>query len=332
MLVAGLLLAIRPARNSEKTVVVYTSVDAEFALPLFEKFTAETGIAVVPRMDGEAVKTTAMAERLMQMRLQPDGDVFWNSELSQTLLLAQSDVFEGYVSPKAKDIPEQWRDKAGRWTAFGCRARVIIYNTQRLKREEVPTTLEGLADPKFRKRFCIAKPTFGTTLSHLASVVIADGEEKAFKLFRAWRENGVVLAEGNGDVRNRVAEGSFDLGLTDSDDVFSAMERGKPVDFIVPDQTTTYRGAYLIPNSVGLLKNAAHAANGRKFIDFLLKPETEKWLAENGAKQIPVRDVGATLAGGLEHLQAAKVDAERLGTEAKPLATRILGVLQGEQK
>ena len=59
-----------------------------------------------------------------------------------------------------------------------------------------------------------------------------------------------------GDVRNRVADGTCDLGLTDSDDALSAMERGKPVDFIVPDQTAEWRGAFLIPNSVALLKNS----------------------------------------------------------------------------
>jgi len=331
MCLAGALLAFSSKPGSEKTVVVYTSVDPEFALPLFKKFEEESGIQIVHRTDGEAVKTTAMAERLMQMRLQPDGDVFWNSELSQTLVLANADVFEPYVSPRAKDIPEQWRDKQGRWTAFGCRARVIIYNTNLLKRDEVPTTLEGLSDPKFKGRFCVAKPLFGTTRSHLVSLVHED-EEKAFAMFRAWRENGVVLAEGNGDVRNRVAEGSFALGLTDTDDVFSAMERGKPVDFVVPDQTSSYPGAYLIPNTVSLLKNAKHQVYAKKFIDFLLKPETEKWLAENGAKQIPVRDVGAKLEPGLEGLKPAKVDLERLGAEVLPVGERIYRVLLGEQK
>jgi iron(III) transport system substrate-binding protein len=335
---AGSLLVFRSTPNVENTVVVYTTVDSEFALPLFEKFTQETGIVVIPRTDGEAVKTTAMAERLIQMRLQPDGDLFWNSELSQMVVLAKADVFEPYESASARDIPAQWRDNQNHWTGFGCRVRVIIYNTQKIKREDVPTTVEGIAQPRFKNRVCIAKPLFGTTRSHLVSIALAERGEKSSKedsspdtslaLFRAWKENGVTLVEGNGDVRNRVAEGSFDLGLTDSDDVFSAMERGKPVDFVVPDQTSTYRGAYMIPNTVALLKNAKHTQNAKKLIDFLLRPETEKWLAENGAKQIPTRNVGAKLPIGMEHLQPAKVDVENLGRNVLPVGEEIYRILK----
>ena len=57
-----------------------------------------------------------------------------------------------------------------------------------------PVMLEELADPKWKGRFTIAKPIFGTTLSHLSALVLALGEEKAFKMFRAWRENGSVVS------------------------------------------------------------------------------------------------------------------------------------------
>src|SRR5438045_3943002 len=90
-------------QKSGPKIVVYTSVDEEFAIPLFEKFTQETGIHVVPRTDSESSKTTGMAQRLLIMKDRPDGDVFWNSELSQSQLLAEQNVFESYASPNAAD-------------------------------------------------------------------------------------------------------------------------------------------------------------------------------------------------------------------------------------
>lgn len=333
---AAALLFVRKGSPDGRTVVVYTSVDAEFALPLFEKFTKATGIAVVPRTDDEASKTTAMAERLLAMQGRPDGDVFWNSELSFTQVLASKGGLEPYTSPSAAAIPVEFRDSSGRWTGFGCRARVLIFNTEKVKRADAPKTLEELAGSKWKGRFTIAKPLFGTTRSHLVALVLALGEEKAFKLFRAWRENGVVISESNGDVRNRVADGTFDIGLTDTDDVFSAMDRKKPVDFIVPGQTAECPGVFVIPNTVAILKNAPHPAEARAFVDFLLRPETEGWLAGQGARQIPVRPLpqASSLPEELrmDKLKPVMVDAEKLASQVLPTGEKIYRVLLGEEK
>jgi len=335
LLVGAVALTWMSARGGAPgRVVVYTSVDEEFAKPLFEKFERETGLKVEPRFDSESVKTTGMAQRLLQMKGRPDGDVFWNSEQSFSQVLANEEALEPYDSPSAKDIPAHFKDPQQRWTGFGCRARVLVYNTNRVKREELPKTLEDLAQPRWKGRFLVAKPLFGTTRSHLVSLVLAVGEEKAFALFRAWRENGVVIAASNGDVRNRVADenSGFDIGLTDTDDVFSAMERNKPVDFVVLSQTADWSGAYLIPNTVAQLKGAPNQAGARAFIDYLLRPETEVWLANNGARQIPVRPVQTNLPPSLQNLEPAKVDVNALAQNVLPLGERIYRFLSGEEK
>ncbi|MGD0091884.1 MAG: extracellular solute-binding protein, partial [Planctomycetota bacterium] len=197
---ATLLVFSGPRGRAAAEVVVYTSVDAEAALPLFERFTKETGIQVIPRTDSEASKTTGMFERLLQLKDNPDGDVFWNSELSCTQVLAKAGALEEYASPSAQNIPPRYRDLRACWTGFACRARVLIYNTQKVERSAVPRTLEGTCAPRWKGRFAVAKPLFGTTRSHFAALVVALGEEKALKLFRTWRENGVVIAASNGDV------------------------------------------------------------------------------------------------------------------------------------
>ncbi len=329
---AGALLFTGKRAAGGRSVVVYTSVDADVALPLFERFAKASGIQVVSRTDSEAAKTTGLAERLLQMNGRPDGDVFWNSELSFTQLLAQKNALQAYISPNSLEIPPNYKDASAFWTGFGCRARVLIYNTQKVKAADVPASLEALADPKWKGRFCIAKPLYGTTRGHLVGLVLALGEEKAFKLFRAWRENGVVIAESNGDVRNRVADGSFDLGLTDSDDALSAMERQKPVAFTLPDQTAELKGVFMTPNTVAILRNCPHPAEARAFVDFLLLPETELWLGLNGAKQIPVRDVNVPGAESISKLNPVQVDPVKLGEQVVPLGERVYRVLTGEEK
>jgi iron(III) transport system substrate-binding protein len=180
----------------------------------------------------------------------------------------------------------------------------------------------------------VAKPLYGTTMSHLAALTLEVGEEKAFALFRSWRANGLNLAQSNGDVEERVAKGEADVGLTDSDDAFSAMDRQKPVNFRVLDQTADWHGSFLVPNTVAMLKNCPHPAEAKAFIDYLLRPETEKWLAEHGARQIPVRDVGAKLAPPLDSttLKPVRIDAQRLSEHVLQLGEKINQILSSEPK
>jgi iron(III) transport system substrate-binding protein len=265
-----------------------------------------------------------MAERLREMKGNPDGDVFWNSELSLTQWLADDGALEAYLSPSAKDIPSIYKDAQNRWTGFGCRARVILFNTSLIKREDVPKSLDGFANPRFKGRACVPKPVTGTTQSHLASLVLAMGEEKAFKLFHAWHDNGVVMVESNSDSRNRVAEGFFTFGLTDSDDAFEALAGNKPVDFIVPDQAGDWHGAYLVPNTISILNRCRHSQEAKQFVDYLLKPEMEAWLSQHGAHQIPVRDIpGVKPLVPLGELKPASVDFEKLGRSVRPIGEKI---------
>ncbi len=333
MAAALFVLLRQPSNPAERTVVVYASVDSDFALPVFEAFTRETGIHVVSRFDGEETKTTGTAMRLEQMKGHPDGDVFWNSEQSLTLVLANKGVLQSYVSPNAQSIPPEFKDAGGLWTGFGRRARVVTFS-DKVKPEDVPKSLDDFANPRWKGRFAVAKPLYGTTLSHLAALTLEIGEEKAFALFRAWRANGVIVAQGNGDVAELVANGAADVGLTDSDDAFSALDRHKPVGFSVIDQTADWHGSFLIPNTVSMLKNCPHPADARAFIDYLLRPETEKWLAENGARQIPVRAVGAKLAPPLDDmkLKPVRIDRARLAEEVLTLGARINKILSGEEK
>lgn len=63
---------------------------------------------------------------------------------------------------------------------------------------------------------------------------------------------------------------------------------GKPVAMHFPDQDGV--GTFIIPNTVALIKNAPHAHEDRKLIDFLLSPAVERALAASASANIPLRD------------------------------------------
>ncbi len=315
--VRALLLAVAAAASScggpsPSDVVVYTSVDEIFARDLFGAFTGETGIAVKAVFDAEEAKTLGLVHRLIAERAHPQADVFWNGECSRTALLKEKGVLEPYRSPSAEGIGPEWRDPEGAWTGFGARARVIVYNTRRVK--EPPASLAELAGPKWTGRVAMANPVFGTTAAHVAALAQAAGEESALKLLAALKANGIRFVGGNSHVRDLVARGECDVGLTDTDDVWIGKDRGDPIEMVYPDQKEA--GTLVIPNSVALVRGAPRGANARRFIDWLLRPQAEARLARGPSRQMPVRPEVVPPAGAppLSALRAMKVDWARITT------------------
>ena len=285
----------------ERQVVLYTSVDSFIAEPIVRDFEKASGIRVVMLGDTEASKTTGLVNRLIAEKASPRCDVFWNSELVRTVILKDQGVLEPYVSPSAAEIPSEFKDKGGFWHGFAARARVIIYNRNLLRDREIPQSLADFADPRWRGRLCMASPMFGTTTAHMAAVINAMGPEPASELFRRMKENEVALVPGNSVVKELVARGEFAAGLTDTDDAWEAIQSGRPVAMLYPDQAGL--GTLVIPNSVALVKGARHPAEAKELIDYLLSKAVEKRLAFSPSRNMPVRE-------GVEHPAEVKSIAE----------------------
>jgi iron(III) transport system substrate-binding protein len=296
----SLLLGTACQSRSEEAVV-YTSVDDIYSKQIFDAFTKETGIRVLPVFDTEEAKTLGLVHRILAERDHPQADVFWSGDCARSALLKKEGVLEPYRIPSAEAIGPEWRDADHAWTGFGARARVIVYNVKQVK--DPPRTVAELADPKWKGRIAVANPLFGTTAAHVAALAQARGEDEVLKLFAALRANDVRFVGGNSHVRDLVARGDCDAGLTDSDDVWIGKARNDPIEMIYPDQDRD--GTLVIPNSAALLRGAPHAANARRFLDWLLRPETERLLSKGPSRQMPVR---RDVSDEISKVRAMKID------------------------
>lgn len=258
---------------------MYASVDEIYAKTIFEAFRRETGIRVRAVFDTEEAKALGLANRIAAERGRPGADVFWSGEAVRTARLAGMGLLEAWRAPSAEDIGPSWRDRDGAWTGFGARVRVIVHR----RGLAPPASIDELARPAWKGRVAMANPLFGTTAAHVAALAQARGEEAVLSLLLALKANGVRFVGGNSHVRDLVARGDCDAGLTDSDDVWVGLERGDPIAMAVPAE------ALYIPNTVALVRGAPRPAEARRFIDFLLRPSTEALLAAGRSRQIPVR-------------------------------------------
>ena len=278
--------------EKEKTVVVYTSVDQVYSEQVFHDFEKETGIRVMPVYDVEATKTTGLVNRLIAEKARPQADVFWSGEFSQTIVLKHKSILAQYRSPAAGDIPAQFKDPESYWTGFGGRARIFIVNTDLLTPSQYPHSIYDMLDDRYQgKTVGIAYPMFGTTATQAAALYNYLGKKKAREFFSSLNNRSVRVADGNSVVRDLVADGQLFYGLTDTDDACGAIENGKNVTIVIPDQAEGEMGTLVIPNTVALIAGGPHPTEAKVFINYLLDRKRESAMVSSGWIQIPVRDI-----------------------------------------
>lgn len=272
--------------SKPQALVVYCAHDAVFAQPLLERFYAETGIIVRVRFDSEATKSLGLVERLIAGA--PECDVFWNNEVLGTMDLARRGLLAPHRGPGWQRIPARFRDPEGRWAGFAARLRVEAHHTA------VGATAPWSAPPSLEPaRGAMAKPLFGTTLTHYCALWVLHGGDAV----RAWhtglRRDGLREVDGNALVRRAVADGERDWGYTDTDDAFEALDDGKPLRFQPARAALRPAGAatgptIAIPNSIAILASAPHPEAARRLADWLLSAAAEEALATSAARQIPL--------------------------------------------
>ncbi len=317
-LILAALTGCGGARDQE--VVIYVAHDEVYSRPILEAFENESGLRVRAVYDTEASKTTGLVTRLLAERERPRADVFWNNEVAQTIVLKHSGLLAAYHAPRAADIPTQYKDADGHWTGFAARARVLVYNKDRVAAP--PLSILDLAKPEWSGRAAMAIPLFGTTATHAAALSAAWGEERMRGFFQALRANEVAFLPGNGAVVDRVAAGEYSIGLTDTDDVNGAMLDGRPVAWLLPDQEEGGLGTLLLPNTVALIAGAPNAIGGQRLIDHLLSPTVEEALAASRALQVPL-GTKATRPPAVEAIAGAKTMAvtfDAIATAMDPTA------------
>ncbi|HTI50427.1 MAG TPA: extracellular solute-binding protein [Planctomycetaceae bacterium] len=299
-LVIGLALTVWSLRRADDALVVYCAHDAGFADEILRDFERRTGIPVSVRYDTEATKSLGLVNLLKSEKDHPRCDVFWNNELLGMVDLQQSGILEPYRGSGHARIPDRFKDPEGFWTGFAARLRVFIVNTNNLPADAATIELRLFNDPDLT-RAAIARPLFGTTLTHYTLLWHEWGAERLKGWHRDLRRRGIREVAGNAATKNLVAEGACDFGFTDTDDYFVARDDGKPV-AIVPARVSGK--TICIPNTVAIIRGTTRNAAAQKLVDFLLSEEAELALARSEARQVPLGPVADALPADVEPLTA----------------------------
>jgi len=286
-LILGSFLILVGCNNNSNEVVVYSTVDQVFSEPILQDFEDETGIAVRAVFDTEETKSTGVMNRLIAEKDNTQCDVFWSGDPVRNGLLQSKGITRPYQSQQTELISDHFKESSNHWIGFSARARVLIYNKNRISADSLPGSILALTESGYKGQFGIANPLFGTTTFHMAALFTVLGDKAAKAWMNDLKKNQVIIATSNGDIKKRVMSGEMAFGLTDTDDAFEAMKESDDVDYVFLDQQEGGIGTLIMPNALSTIEGSPNAKNGEKFMDYLLSRQTEAKLAISCA-QMPL--------------------------------------------
>jgi len=252
------------------TITVYTGRHYGIE-PVFAQFTADTGIEVRFTTGNDP----ELRERLIAEGVNTPADVIMTADAANIELSADAAVLASVDSDILTDtVPEELRSDANDWFSLSQRARVIIASTERV--EDPPTTYADVGDPEWQGKLCLRPSTHPYTQSLVASLILAEGQERATEIVQSWVDNDPLYIDSDTDIYTAVADGECDVAIANTYYLGRLLTENPdfPVEIVWPEQDG--RGAHVNVSTAAVTANAPNPQGALALIE---------WLATDGQQQ-----------------------------------------------
>ncbi len=205
-------------------VVVYSSRAEQLIQPIFDAYTAETGVPIRYTTDSEqpliqkllAEGNTTPADLLITV----DAGNLWYAAEEGALRPTYSEVLE-------QNIPAHLRDPENMWFALSVRARTIVYDTRDVDPGEL-VDYAGLADEKWRGKLCLRTSEKVYNQSLVAMLIADKGEEQTEEIVRGWVDNlATDVFSNDTSLIEAIAAGQCEVGIVNTY-YFGRLQKERP--------------------------------------------------------------------------------------------------------
>ncbi len=255
-------------------LVVYSGRTESLVGPLIEAFEATSGLQVDVRYGD----TGELAVTLLEEGDRSPADVFFAQEpgglgeVAAMLAPLPADVL-GAVEP-------QYRAADGSWVGISGRARVVVFNTDKLMAEDLPADIRAFIGPEWKGRVGWA-PANASFQSMVTAMRRTWGEDETRRWVEGMVANGAVAFPKNGPIVQAVADGEIDVGFVNHYYLYGFLaEEGEA--FKARNAVLREGGpaSILLVAGAAILKTAAHPEAAERFVRFLQGTEAQHFFAE----------------------------------------------------
>jgi iron(III) transport system substrate-binding protein len=251
---------IAAAAKKEGTVTIYTTFAEKDQPTLIRPFETKYGVKIVVWRAG----TDKVLQRTLTEASAKKYDVdlihFGSPEMEA---LSREKILQAVNSPVHKDLQPGSVPAHREWAATLLSVWVQVYNTNLIKKSDLPKSYKDLLDPKWKGRLGIE----AKNQDWFASVVdVMGGGDKGLQFFRDLvARNGISARTGHTLLNNMVIAGEVPLALT----VYNYMpeqakKKGAPIDWFALEP------AVARSNAIGVARRAPHPNAALLFYEYML--------------------------------------------------------------
>ncbi len=292
------------------TLTVYSGRSESLVAPFFTAFTEATGIQVEVRYGDSA----ELAATILEEGANSPADVFFAQDAGALGALSAAGLLQDLPAATLAGVDSRFVSAEGDWTGVSGRARVLVYNTDKLTEADLPDSVTELTDPSWAGRVGWA-PTNASFQAFVTALRVTAGEDAARSWLDGMIANGTRVYEKNSAIVNAVAAGEIDVGLVNHYYLYSLQR----------DAGGTLAAANYTPRAAGdlggliniagaaILKTAANPAGAQQLLDYMLSTEGQTYFAEQTFEYPLVNGVSADeRLTPLEQLAAPDFDLNNL--------------------
>ena len=256
-------------------VVVYSARAEQLIKPVFDAYTAATGVEVRYTTDSEqpliqkllAEGATTQADVLLTV----DAGNLWYAAEEGVLRPVRSEVLEA-------NIPDYLQDPENQWFAMSVRARTIVYDSRSVDTAEL-SDYAGLADPKWRGKLCLRTSGKVYNQSLVATMIVALGERRTEEIVRGWVANlATDVFPNDTKLIEAIAAGQCQVGIVNTYYLGRLQKENPaiPVKLFWPAAATG--GVHVNISGAGVTRHARNPEGAIALLEWMSQPAAQRIL------------------------------------------------------
>ncbi|HUG64511.1 MAG TPA: iron ABC transporter substrate-binding protein [Gaiellaceae bacterium] len=308
--------ATAPAQTTSLTI--YSGREERLVKPIMDRFTRETGIELKVRYASSSALATALVE---EGRNSP-ADIYWSQEPGLLGLVAARGLLARLPQATIGKVPSRFSTPSRRWVGTSARSRVLVYNTNELTVSELPQSVWGLTNAKWKGKIGVP-PTNASFQAFLGATIKLYGESRV----RAWLEglkaNDVRFYPSNTSIVQAVGRGDVEVGLVNHYYLYNLLA-DRPN---LPVRNHWFRagdpGNLVLAAGAGVVSSTQKASAAQRFVNFLHSKWAQRFIARGpGAAEYPLVK-GVPRRPGLPPLTSIKGPKYNLGRLSADIAPAV---------
>ncbi len=280
VMIAGLAACGLSSGPSSTALIIYTSRPKAIATGVLKDF-EEAFPEYKGRVRMLTLGASEVVERIRAESYRPQADIWWGGTSQQFTQGVQRGLLQPAPADVVARVPERYRGPDGTWLAEMRMAQIMFYNNKAMDAAVAPKDWDDLIAPGMQGKILIRDVAASGTMRSVYSALIgrtfaASGPNPGYDYLRALDRNTKDYTANPSDLFLRIQRQEAPVSIWNLQDVLVQRSKSAPFTPVVPAS-----GAPILLDGVGKIAKAPHGEAADKFLEFLLRAQTQQKLADS---------------------------------------------------